>query len=468
MASILVLDDERSIREMLEVYLRRQGHKVTVASTLEQAVGQLSSGGFDLVLTDLKLGKESGLAVLDVVRNQGLRCEVIVMTAFSTVETAVQAMRSGAYDYVQKPFNLDELKILVERALERRDLMAENTRLRIELGEQSQSGRLIGKSHAVREVMRLVEKVAGVKANVLITGESGVGKEVVAREIHLRGPRHDAPFLAINCGAIPEGLIESELFGHVKGAFTGATNTREGLLAAAKEGTLFLDEIGELPLQTQVKLLRVIQERKARPVGSTEDFEVGARLIAATNRDLAEEVTKGRFREDLYYRLNVIHIRVPPLRERREDILPLAEKFLLRHETAFHKHWTLSKQATQRLLEYEYPGNVRELENLIERATALADGDVIGPEVLPENLRRPGAAGQVQLPENGLDLDAELAQIERQLLGQALERSNGVKMAAAKLLGMSFRSFRYRLEKLGMSKPGEDVEDETGPVEPPA
>jgi two-component system response regulator PilR (NtrC family) len=468
MASILVLDDERSIREMLEVYLSRQGHRVTVVSALDQAVQQLGSDGFDLVLTDLKLGKDSGLALLETVREKGLRCEVIVMTAFSTVETAVQAMRSGAYDYVQKPFNLDELKILVERALERRKLMAENTRLRIELGEQSQSGRLIGKSHAVREVMRLVEKVAGVKANVLITGESGVGKEVVAREIHLRGPRHDAPFLAVNCGAIPEGLIESELFGHVKGSFTGATATREGLLAAAREGTLFLDEIGELPLQTQVALLRVIQERKARPVGSTEDFEVGARLIAATNKDLADEVAKGRFREDLYYRLNVIHIRVPPLRERREDIMPLAERFLLRHMTAFHKHWSLSKEAAERLLEYDFPGNVRELENLIERATALADGDVIGPEVLPGNLRRTGGSGQVQLPPNGLDLDVELAQIERQFLAQALERSKGVKMAAAKLLGMSFRSFRYRLEKLGLSKPGEDPEEDVGPAEPNA
>jgi len=462
MAALLVVDDEQSIREMLEVYLMRLGHQVTCVSSLADALILLRGKPFELVLTDLRLGKDSGLAVLEAARNAPTRTEVIVMTAFSTVETAVQAMRAGAYDYLQKPFNLDEVRLLIDRALERRALVQENARLRSELGERPKNGLLIGKSEGIIQILKLIEKVAGVRANVLITGESGVGKEVVAREIHARGPRRDAPFLAVNCGAIPEGLIESELFGHVKGAFTGADRTREGLLAAAGEGTLFLDEIGELPRDTQVKLLRVIQERKARPVGSTQDFDVNARLIAATNRDLAAEVQAGRFREDLFYRLNVIHIRVPPLRERREDILPLAEQFLVRAaEEHERKPWTLLKEAAARLQAYDYPGNVRELENLILRATALSEGDELPAEVFPEAVRGAGAIGGPSLPEGGIDLDAELVRVEKAYLQAALHRSGGVKVAAAKLLGMSFRSFRYRLEKLGLAQPGES----DGPTE---
>ncbi len=456
MAAILVVDDEQSIREMLEVYLGRQGHQVTCASSLADALILLRGKPFDLVLTDLRLGKDSGLSVLEAAHAAPTRTEVIVMTAFSTIETAVQAMRSGAYDYVQKPFNLDEVRILIDRALERRALVQENARLRSELGERPKNGLLIGKSEGIVQILKLIEKVAGVRANVLITGESGVGKEVVAREIHARGPRRESPFLAVNCGAIPEGLIESELFGHTKGAFTGADRAREGLLAAARDGTLFLDEIGELPRDTQVKLLRVIQERKARPVGSTQDFEVNARLVAATNRDLAVEVQAGRFREDLFYRLNVIHIRVPPLRERREDILPLAEQFLARAaEEHARKPWTLSKAAAARLQAYDYPGNVRELENLILRATALSEYDELPADVFPDTVRGAGSIGGPILPEGGLDLDAELVRVEKAYLQAALHRSGGVKVAAAKLLGMSFRSFRYRLEKLGLAQPGE-------------
>ncbi len=456
MASLLVVDDERSMREMLEVYLTRQGHRVTCVGALSEGVDALQKQRFDLVLTDLKLGQESGLSVLAAAQKEGDHPDVVVMTAFSTVETAVQAMKAGAYDYVQKPFNLDELHIIVDRALERRRLVAENARLKSELGERPGSA-LIAKSPAMREVVKLIDKVAAVRANVLITGESGVGKEVVAREIHARGPRKEQPFLAINCGAIPEGLIESELFGHVKGAFTGAVANREGLLSAAGEGTLFLDEIGELPKETQVKLLRVIQERKARPVGSTRDFDVTARLVAATNRDLRVEVEAGRFREDLFYRLNVIHVRIPSLRERREDILPLAEFFLARlAEAQGRSPWDLRSEARQRLLTHPFPGNVRELENLIERATALVDGSTIGGDLMLEP-SPPGAQSVPLLPAEGLDVDAELARIERSYLLQALEHAGGVKIIAAKLLGMSFRSFRYRLEKLGISK-AEDQE----------
>jgi two-component system response regulator PilR (NtrC family) len=459
MANILVVDDERSIREMLEVYLGRQTHEVRCASGLADSLVALSEKSFDLVLTDLKLGKQSGLGVLEAAKKQDPRCEVIIMTAFSTIETAVQAMKAGAYDYVQKPFNLDELKMLVDRALERRRLLSENVRLKTELGELN-GATIVARSSAMREVVKLIGKVAAVRANIMITGESGVGKEIVAREIHNQGPRKDLPFLAVNCGAIPEGLIESELFGHIRGAFTGAVANREGLLAAAGEGTLFLDEIGELPRETQVKLLRVIQERKARPVGSTQDFDVAARLIAATNRDLAAEVAAGRFREDLFYRLNVIHIVVPPLRERREDILPLAEHFLeVQAMRQGRPPWTLSKEAAGLLLGSAFPGNVRELENAIERATALSEGESIGAEMFTEASRVPPGS-DVTLPASGFDLDADLGRIERAYILQALKRAAGVKVDAAKLLGMSFRSFRYRLQKLGLAG-REDVEGET-------
>ncbi|MHB1845970.1 MAG: sigma-54-dependent transcriptional regulator [Deltaproteobacteria bacterium] len=452
MATLLVLDDERSIREMLEVYLTRQGHQVTCASNLSDALVLLGGRPYDLALSDLRLGKDSGLTLVDEVKRRAPGCEVIVMTAFSTIETAVQAMKAGAYDYVQKPFNLDELKLLIDRALERRSLVAENARLRTELGEKPRSGLLIGHSQAIRDLVKLVDKVAAVRANVLITGESGVGKEVVAREIHARGPRKDAPFLAVNCGAIPEGLIESELFGHVKGAFTGAVSNRQGLLAAAADGTLFLDEIGELPKDTQVKLLRVIQERKARPVGSVQDFDVQARLVAATNRDLSAEVARGNFREDLFYRLNVIQVRVPALRERREDVLTLAEHFLDRLAKSMGRPtWTLGSEDRARLLQHPFPGNVRELENMIERAVALADPDRAGLDVIGLSEAIP-AGPQAILPEAGIDLDAELARVERALIGQALERSGGVKVMAARLLGTSFRSLRYRLQKLGFKE----------------
>ncbi len=465
MSTLLVLDDERSIREMLEVYLTRQGHQVTCASNLSDALVLLGGRPFDLALTDLRLGKDSGLTLLDEVKRRAPGCEVIVMTAFSTIETAVQAMKAGAYDYVQKPFNLDELKLLVDRALERRSLVAENARLRSELGERPRNEKLIGKSEAMRELSKLVDKVAQVRANVLITGESGAGKEVVAREIHARGPRRDAPFLAINCGAIPEGLIESELFGHVKGAFTGAVSNRQGLLAAAGEGTLFLDEIGELPKETQVKLLRVIQERKARPVGSVQDFDVQARLVAATNRDLAAEVASGRFREDLFYRLNVIYVRVPPLRERMDDVILLAEHFLSNQaQLQGHVPLRLSRPALERLLAHPFPGNVRELENAVERAVALAEGDVLGEEILPKRIPS-SPEGRVELPESGVDLDSLLGSLERAHLLAALQRAEGVKVEAAKLLGLSFRSFRYRLEKAGLAK-SDGAEDDLRSKEP--
>ncbi len=463
MPALLVVDDERSMREMLDVYLRRQGHDVTCTGSLSEGLMLLRDRRFDLVLSDLRLGKDSGLSVLDAARNHEPAAEVIMMTAFSTIETAVQAMKAGAYDYVQKPFDLDELKIVVDRALERRRLVNENDRLRAELDRHPRPGALIAQSSAMRDLLKTIDKVAAVRANVLITGESGAGKEVVAREIHARGPRRDAPFLAINCGAMPQGLIESELFGHVKGAFTGAVASHEGLFASASDGTVFLDEIGELPKDTQVKLLRVIQERRARPVGSTQDFEVQARLVAATNRELGAEVAAGRFREDLFYRLNVIHLRVPPLRDRREDVIPLAEHFLARIAVPGRQPLALSRAARARLLDLRFPGNVRELENLMERSAALVDGQEIDADLLVVPDVAPVEDGfRPHLPSDGIDIDQELLRIERAYLEQALGRTGGVKVAAAKLLRTTFRSFRYRLEKVGLKGDGGD-DPEPGP-----
>jgi two-component system response regulator PilR (NtrC family) len=454
MASILVVDDEPSMREFLEILLRKRGHEVVTSPDLAGALARLGQGGLDLVISDLRLGRESGLDVLKAVKADSPATEVVMVTAFATTENAVQAMKLGAYDYVLKPFKVDELQLAVDKALEHRSLVAENRVLRHRVGAPK-GHELIGASPAIEEVRQLVDKVAPARTTILVTGESGTGKEVVARAIHERGGRADAPFVAINCGAIPEGLIESELFGHEKGSFTGASESRSGLFEVAGAGTLFLDEVGDLPLPVQVKLLRALQERKIRRVGGSRDFAVAARIVAATNRDLAEDVKAGRFREDLFYRLNVIQVRLPPLRERRQD-LPLFLDFFLARFAAERGRAALrlSPETERVLLAWDYPGNVRELGNVVERAVTLTDGPEIALAVLPPNMRGPAAApsaGQApSLPEVGLDLEAYLDQTERTILAQALERAGGVKTEAARLLSLSFRQFRYRLAKLKM------------------
>jgi two-component system response regulator PilR (NtrC family) len=454
MANILVVDDEQSMREFLSIMLVKQGHEVSTAADLAGALERLCPADLDLVITDLRLGRDSGLDVLRSVKAETPATEVVVVTAFATTENAIQAMKLGAYDYVLKPFKVDELQLTVEKALEHRALLAENRVLRHRVGDPGPD-ELIGRAPAIEEVRRLVEKVAPGRTTVLITGESGTGKEVVARAIHNRSGRRETPFVAINCGAIPEGLIESELFGHEKGSFTGASEQRSGLFEVAGAGTLFLDEIGDVPPQVQVKMLRALQERKIRRVGGSRDVAVAARIVAATNRDLAAEVKAGRFREDLYYRLNVIQLRLPPLRERRQD-LPLFLAHFLAHFAAEQgrpvPRW--SAEAERLLLGWDYPGNVRELSNLVERALTLSDGPEIGAAVLPSTLRgpaAPGAGAALRLPEGGLDLEAHLEQLERTILGQALERTGGVKTEAARLLSLSFRQFRYRLAKLKMA-----------------
>jgi two-component system, NtrC family, response regulator PilR len=459
LASVLVVDDERSIREFLEILLRRSGHEVRLATDAHDAIVQLGRGAADLVLSDLRLPKGTGLDVLSHVMKQHPGTQVIMMTAFATTESAIEAMKMGAYDYVLKPFKVDELTVVIERALERQHLKAENKQLKDTLDKRAAQSRLIGNSHAMKEVSALIGKVAATRTTVLLTGESGTGKELVARAIHSRGPRAAEPFVPINCGAIPEALIESELFGHVKGSFTGAHMEKQGLFELAGQGSVFLDEIGELPLGMQVKLLRVLQERKVRRVGGSVDVDVQCRIIAATNRNLDEEVHHNRFREDLYFRLNVIQIRLPSLRQRRADIPFLADAFIAKFAEEQNSPVAgIDDEAMRRLVGYDWPGNVRELENIIERGVTLATGTILDVEVLPPELSDGSALprGSADLaalhtfPPEGLNLEATLEEIERQLLGQALERTSGRKKKAAELLQLSFRSFRYRCAKLGL------------------
>ena len=452
MASLLVVDDEPSMREFLDILLRKEGHEVSAAADAGAALARIAQGDLDLVITDLRLGRESGIDVLKAVKEQSPATEVVIVTAFATTENAIQAMKLGAYDYVLKPFKVEELRLVVQKALEHRALVAENRVLRLKAGVPRQE-ELIGRSPAIEEVRQMVEKVAPARTTVLVTGESGTGKEVVARAIHRRGGRQDQPFVAINCGAIPEGLIESELFGHEKGSFTGASEARAGLFEVAGSGTLFLDEVGDLPPPVQVKLLRTLQERRIRRVGGSRDLPVAARIVAATNRDLAVEVQAGRFREDLYYRLNVIQLRMPALRERREDLPAFLDHLLARFAAELGKpRPRVSPEAERILLAHDWPGNVRELANVVERAVTLASGEVIDVPVLPPNLRGRSAepAGTLALPEAGLDLQAHLDAIERAILEQALARTGGVKTEAARLLSLTFRSLRYRLAKYGI------------------
>jgi two-component system, NtrC family, response regulator PilR len=466
-ARILVVDDEAGLREMLRVLLTRSGYEVAVADGQTRATTLLRSGdAFDLVVTDLSMPDGSGMGVLKEARTVDDATQVIMITAYATTAQAVQAMREGAYDYIQKPFKNDELVAVVEKALEKRSIVDQNKTLRRRLQEGFRKGDIVGRSGAIQNVMRMVERVASAPASVLITGESGTGKELVARALHYGGDRASKPFVALNCAALPEQLLESELFGHEKGSFTGATSKREGLFRAADGGTLFLDEIGELPLPLQVKLLRVLQERTVRPVGGTEETSIDVRLVAATNRHVEQEVASGRFREDLFYRLNVINLHLPPLRERQEDIPLLAEHFLRKHSAVQNKRLSFSPDALRWLLGQPFKGNVRELENLVERAVTLALGSRI--ELADFTHKPPTDSGPpaipIQLPAAGLDLDRHLADIERQIILAALARANGVRKDAAQLLGMSFRSFRYRLAKYGLG----DAEDDTeaDPPEP--
>ncbi len=470
MARILVVDDEHSMRVMLEARLVKAGHAVELASDMPAVDRALAASEFDTVITDLRM--KSGRDGLDVVRkakSAQAEAEVILMTAFGSDDVRRQALELGAYGYVEKsPTLAAELIALVKAAVQKRELALrgrklaqDNELLREQLSARGRFDSMVARSGVMHRVFEVVEKVAGARTTVLITGESGVGKELVARAVHAHSPRASGPFVPVNCGAIPEGLIESELFGHAKGAFTGAQGAKQGLFHAAQDGTLFLDEIGELPLSLQVKLLRAIQERRIRPVGDNGDVEVDVRLVAATNRDLASDVRAGRFREDLYYRLNVVEIRVPALRERREDVLPLADHFLRRFAAEHGRPVPrLSADAKRRLSEYWFPGNVRELENLIERAVTLSNGEEVTVDALPPVLRATGAhalSSSGPLPA-GFAIEDYLAQIERELIDRAMTEARGVKKDAAALLGLTFRQFRHRVKKLS-GQPDDEPEE---------
>jgi two-component system response regulator PilR (NtrC family) len=458
---VLVVDDERGMRDFLEIFFRREGMEVTTATSLAEARALLEADDYDLVMTDVQMPGGSGIELLRSVKEAAPETVVIVMTAFATTETAIEAMKDGAYDYLTKPFKIDEVRLVVSKALEKKLLSVENKRLRSELRTQARRRVLIGTSAAMQRVYDLMAQVAATRTSVLVCGESGTGKELVARGIHELSDRRDKPFVAVNCGAIPENLLESELFGHMKGAFTGAVSNKPGLFEVAHAGTLFLDEVGELPATLQVKLLRALQEKQVRRVGGNADTAVDVRIVTATNRDLHADAQAGRFREDLYYRLNVIQLTLPPLRERMEDVPLLAQHFLDKFAREQGRPaCRLSDGALARILAYDFPGNVRELENTIERAVALCRGDLIEPELLPAALLAPRlpTALAPQLPSAGTSLDDLMNAFERDLLLAALAKSGGVKKRAAQLLGITFRSFRYRLEKLGLDGGSDDGE----------
>ena len=470
---LLVVDDEPGLRDMLAILFRREGLDVTLApgfATAQDAINNAPEP-YAVVLTDLLMPDGNGMDLLTLVKQRTARTEVIVMTAHGGVDTAIEAMKRGAYDFVTKPFATTELRALVHKALEKRAIVAENERLRAQLGRE-QGREILGPSEGMRRILELVQRIATARTTVLVTGESGTGKERIARAIHEASERRDKPFLVINCGAIPEALMEAELFGHEKGAFTGAVASRRGIFREAEGGTVLLDEIGELPAALQVKLLRVLQERKVRSVGASAEVAIDVRVLAATNRNVEEDVRTGRFRQDLYYRLNVIRIEVPPLRGRPEDVRPLAEHFLLRCAAEMNKDVRVFAADAVRALEaYAFPGNVRELENIVERAVALSTGPTLGLGDLPREVS--GAASQptpnlVGLPEDGCNLDDVLGEVERRLLLQALERSGGVRTQAAKLLGVTFRSLRYRLQKHALGDPEEEGTDSTPPSDKPS
>jgi two-component system response regulator PilR (NtrC family) len=462
---LLIVDDEPSLRQMLEILFRREGYEVVTAPGYRAAREAITQHPqpFPLVITDLAMPDGSGLDVLGDAKRRSDATQVIMLTAHSSVENAIQAVRAGAYDFLKKPFDSAELLAVAAKALEKGEIVAENQRLRAQISQRGESG-LVGRSAAMRVVMDLVQRTAGTRATVLITGESGTGKERVARAIHDQSERRGHPFLVVNCGALPEALMESELFGHEKGAFTGASSRHLGIFREADGGTVLLDEVGELPASLQVKLLRVLQERAVRSVGAAQETPVDVRVLAATNRDVEADVAEGKFRRDLYYRLNVIRIELPALRERREDIVPLADRFLRRFAQEMAKDVVgFTPDAQKALLEYSYPGNVRELENVIERAVALAGSRAIGLGDLPREVSGAAASAGpalLELRDEGCELDSLLSEIERRLLVQALERTGGVRKSAARLLGISFRSLRYRLAKHGLGSGDEPASGE--------
>jgi two-component system response regulator AtoC len=450
---VLVVDDQESLRHMLVVLLSREGYAATAVASGESALLELAQKPYDVVLSDIRMPKLGGLELMDEIHRRGIQTTVILMSAFGNVDVAIEAMKRGAYDYVSKPFRPDEVVLVLRKAEERERLFRENATLKQALAaraREAESGPAGIVAHGARmhEILRTVRKIAEYKTTVLIHGESGTGKELIARAIHEQSPRADQPFVAVNCGAIPETLIESELFGHRKGAFTDAIRDKKGLFEEASSGTLFLDEIGELPLGPQVKLLRALQEQVVRPIGGVADEKVDVRVVAATVRDLATEVREGRFREDLYYRLNVILVHLPPLRERREDIPSLLEHFVDRTNKKLGTRCEgASPEAMKMLIDYAWPGNVRELENTVERAMVLSDGPRIEVEGLPERIRESRDRIRQTLQSGELSIKKTTRIIEEELIRRALRETRGNRTNAAKILEISHRALLYKIKE---------------------
>jgi two-component system response regulator PilR (NtrC family) len=449
-AKILIVDDERSLRELLEIFLKKEGFIVSSATSAEEGLVQVKASEFDLIISDIKMADMSGIDFLRELRTTNFNGQFILLTAFASAETAIQALKMGAFDYILKTENfMEELKLVVHSALENRRLREENTYLRREFKKVHGMGNLIGKSKNMQELFKMIEVVSGTNSTVLITGESGTGKELVAKAIHLNSPRAEDSFVSVNCGAFTETLLESELFGYMRGAFTGATANKKGLFEVADKGTMFLDEIGDTSLAMQVKLLRVLQERMIRRVGGTEEIPVDVRIIAATNRDLSEMVQENQFREDLFYRISVIPLELPPLRHRRDDIPLLADHFLARLNNSMGKKIErISDEALKKLESYDWPGNVRELENALERSFILETSPELSAQHLPESVAtNPRMRGVTDFPDEGFDLESYVENLQKGFLEEALRRTGGVQVKAAELLRMSYRSFRHYMQK---------------------
>jgi two-component system response regulator PilR (NtrC family) len=453
MAKILVVDDDQGMRELLEIMLTEDGYSVSTAGDAVKALARCRKETFDLIITDLRMPKMDGIGFLREVKDLSPETMVILITAYASGETAVTAMKEGAYDYIEKNFAVEDLKKIVREALTKKGVKRDDARFLKEVGEASGFGKMIGSNREMVKLYATIKKVADTPANVLILGESGTGKELVARAIHENSSRRQMPFVVINCGGIPENLLESELFGYIKGSFTGAYADKAGLFEVAHGGSLFLDEIGELPPLLQVKLLRAVQEKTFRRIGDSEDIRVDVRIISATNKNLADNVQSGSFREDLYYRLNVIPFHLPPLRERKEDIPVLAKHFIEKYSREFGKEIkTISAYALELLMQYPFPGNIRELENIIERSVALETSNIILPEnlILSQGMSRKEGNLISELPDTGINLNEELEKLEKALIEKALLKAQGSKTKAAEMLRISYDSLHYRSEKLGI------------------
>jgi len=448
---VLIVDDEENMRDMLKVLLTEEGYQCDTAEEGMEALSKLREDSFDFVLCDIRMPGLDGPGLLSRMKKEGINSTVIMMSAYGTLDTAIETMKQGAYDYISKPFRTDEILLTLRKARERERLLRENVTLRRVISRERRAKNIVTRNPKMLSVLETVEKVAPYKSTVLITGESGTGKELVAKAIHFGSSRAGGPFVPVNCGAIPENLLESELFGHAKGAFTDASQTKKGLFEEAHQGTIFLDEIGELPLMLQVKLLRVLEEEDIRRVGDNKEIRVDVRIIASTLRDLSEDVKEGRFRSDLFYRLNVLNIHLPPLRERKEDIPILVEAFIEKYNQRLGKNIKeMSAEAMDLLMSAKWEGNVRELENAVERSIAMTEGDTVHADALPPYLSRKQENGYLCIPENEFSIKKVTREIEEMLIRRALAKTGANRTRAAKLLQISHRALLYKIKDYGI------------------